>query len=207
MSDYRCTSYCPPFEKISEGKAALLKEIRKTHPKAQNIYKIVSERESAAHRGFLRIFNYKCCYCGCSVSILPAQLFEVDHLKPVKSEDKEENINALSNLVLACRICNGGKLAFWFKEMSNEWSPENGIMHLFFRDELFNIVVNSDHNANPNVMDLYCKLELGAQFRRLDFLLMSLGGYLHTLPQGSKKRSVLLEVYHELYKKRNSVGI
>lgn len=209
MSDYRCTQFCPPYGKVLEGKAALLKEIRRTHPRAQNIYKIVSKRGTAAHSGFFQIFNGKCCYCGCSVNIMPAALFEVDHLKPkIKNTDEKENLDALNNLVLACCMCNSGKLAYWNLEISNEWSPENnGIAKLFFRDILFNILVNSEYQSNPDVMELYKLLKLEDQFRRLDYLLMSICGYLETLPKGSEKRIVLLEAYQDLLKKRNYIGI
>lgn len=209
MSDYRCTPYCTPFEEVDKKKADLLYEIRKTHPRARNIYRIVSVRNTDEHRAFFQVYNNKCCYCGCSITVLSAQLFEIDHIKPqAVAAEPRENVNDLNNLALACRACNGGKLDYWFKEMSNEWNPDSsGITWLFFRDDLYNIRIADGYLSNPKVTKLYEYLKLGAQFRRLDYLLMAMYGYMKTLPQGSEKSAALLNFYHALLKKRNYIGV
>lgn len=209
MSDYRCTPYCPPFHNIPEKKRTLLEEIRKTHKRAKDIYRIVKARENDAHKGFFALYNDKCAYCGCSVDILSAQLFEVDHLKP--KSDKEtpsEELNALDNLVLSCRNCNNGKSDYWFQELSEEWSPDGcGIAEIFNRDNQFNIVVASSYKADTRVKELFKELKMGEQYRRLDYLLMSMKGYIKTLPLDSDKRRLLIDIFCELLEKRNRVGI
>ena len=209
MSDYRCTPYCPPFKDVKEKKTALLGEIRKTHPRACNIYNIVNIRGSVEHRAFFQIYNGKCCYCGCSFKVLSAQLFEVDHLKPKTGPaKKKENLHMLNNLVLACRTCNGGKLNYWFNELSQEWNPDNdGITQLFIRDNLYNILIDDKYQSNTDVNDLYRYLKLGSQFRRLDYLLMTMYGYIQTLPRETEKAISLLRVYTLLLEKRNIIGI
>ena len=209
MSDYRCTPYCAPFVEIEKKKVALLTEIRRRHPRARNIYKIVRSRGTEDHKAFFKMYNDKCCYCGCSVTVLSVQSFEVDHIKPQAAfPERSADVNALPNLSLACRKCNGGKLAFWSKEMNGEWNPDNGgITRLFYRDNFYNILINEGFDLNPVVLELYDKLKLKEQIRRLDYLLMSLDGYINSLSQESKKRDQLSSICYELIKKRNHVGI
>jgi len=57
MNDYRCTPYCPPYGCLSSGKRELLKEIRKKHPRTENIYSIVRARGSDEHRAFLQLYH------------------------------------------------------------------------------------------------------------------------------------------------------
>lgn len=209
MSDYRCTPYCPPFGNIKNKKTALLRKIRLTHPRAQNIYNIIKGRGSKEHVDFLKIYNYKCCYCGCSVKILSAMLFEVDHLKPISSSaEPTQNLNGINNLVLSCRNCNGWKLAYYVDELSDAWSPDNeGISQLFNRDHLYNICIDEKYQANDHTIELYDRLKLGAQFRRLDYLLMSIDGYIKKHTTETRTRTTLLELFAFLHEKRNFIGI
>lgn len=209
MNDYRCTPYCPPYGCLSSGKRELLKEIRKKHPRTENIYSIVRARGSEEHRAFLQLYHCKCVYCGCSVNIIPIGLFHVDHLKPKSDEHTDIcELNSLDNLVLACQSCNTAKSDFWFPELSEQWSPDgDGIAELFFRDELFYIRVNPSHEDSKNVLAFYEQLKLFEQFRRLDYLLMSIQGYASALPEESTKRQRLNEILVFLMNKRNLVGI
>ena len=209
MKDYRCTQYCPSFEAIPQRKPSLLREIRKGHPRAKNIYTIVHKSGTEEHRAFFDLYNNKCAYCGCSVNVIPAQLFNVDHIKPKADKTTPfTKLNAIENLVLSCRTCNAGKSDFWFQELSNEWSPDGeGIATIFVRDDLFNILIGPEYNGNVNVKTLFEKLRLGEQHRRLDYLLMSIYGYVRTLPEDSEKRRSLLEVGRTLQDKRNRIGL
>lgn len=209
MKDYRCTQFCSSFETIPQRKPALLQEIRKAHLRAKNIYSIVSKSGTEEHRAFFDLYNNKCAYCGCSINVIPAQLFNVDHIKPKADKATPANkLNAIENLVLACRTCNAGKSDFWFEELSNEWSPDGeGLATIFTRDDLFNILIGPEYTGNENVKTLFEKLRLGEQHRRLDYLLMSIYGYARTLPEGSEKRRSLLEVGRTLQDKRNRIGL
>ena len=209
MKDYRCSQYCSSFETLPQRKPALLKEIRKAHLRAKNIYSIVSKSGTEEHRAFYDLYNNKCAYCGCSINVIPAQLFNVDHIKPKADKATPANkLNAIENLVLACRTCNAGKSDFWFEELSNEWSPDGeGLATIFVRDDLFNILIGSEYTDNENVKTLFEKLRLGEQHRRLDYLLMSIYGYVRTLPEDSEKRQALLEVGRTLQDKRNRIGL
>ncbi len=209
MKDYRCTQYCSSFETLPQRKPALLKEIRKAHLRAKNIYSIVSKSGTEEHRAFYDLYNNKCAYCGCSINVIPAQLFNVDHIKPKADKATPANkLNAIENLVLACRTCNAGKSDFWFEELSNEWSPDGeGLATIFVRDDLFNILIGSEYTDNENVKTLFEKLRLGEQHRRLDYLLMSIYGYVRILPEDSEKRQALLEVGRTLQDKRNRIGL
>lgn len=209
MKDYRCTQYCPSFEAIPKRKPLLLKIIRKAHPRARNIYMIINKSGTDEHRAFFDLYNNKCAYCGCSVDVIPAQLYNIDHIKPSAIKAiPAENPNALDNLVLACRTCNAGKSDFWFEELSDKWSPDGeGIATLFVRDELFRIRIAPKYTDDENITILFEKLRFGDQQRRLDHLLMSIYGYAKTLPNGSEKRQSLLEVGRMLQSKRNRKGL
>ena len=209
MTDYRCTSFCPSFQDIVNKKKALGDEISKNHRQSRNHYGFVSKRGTEEHCNFVKIFNEKCGYCGCSLDIVPVSLFEIDHIEPAsRVVDSERNLNDIENLVLACRTCNGGKLDFWTQELGSIWRPDDGgICQVFERDELYNIKVTSDYADNEKVKELFERLKLNGQIRRLDYLLMSMLGYMETLSSDDPKKAKLQEVYIQLLNKRNRICV
>ena len=209
MTDYRCTAFCPPFQDIVNKKKALGNEISKNHRQSRNHYGFVRKRGTEEHRSFLKIFNEKCGYCGCSLDIVPASLFEIDHIEPAsRAENGERHLNDIENLVLACRTCNGGKLAFWTHELGSTWRPDDGgICQVFERDELYNIKVAPNYADNENAKELFERLKLNEQIRRLDYLLMSMLGYMRTLSANDPKKATLQDVYIQLLNKRNRICV
>ena len=84
MTDYRNTKYCPSWDKLSDGKEGLLKQIRIEHKRARDIYKYVSKHDGYK-KDFASVYNYKCAYCGVSIDLLPIDSFEIDHVRYKKS--------------------------------------------------------------------------------------------------------------------------
>lgn len=209
MTDYRCTSFCLPFQDIVKKKKVLGDEISRKHRQSRNHYSYISKRGTEEHSSFVKIFNEKCGYCGCSLDIVPVSLFEIDHIEPAsRVVDSERNLNDIENLVLACRTCNGGKLDFWTQELGSTWRPDDGgICQVFERDELYNIKVASDYADNIKAKELFERLKLNGQIRRLDYLLMSMLGYIETLSSDDPKKAKLQEVYIQLLNKRNRICV
>ena len=209
MSDYRCTPYGPSFDNVPGKKDEFKDAMSKKHRRAKNWYRIVNPRGSSEHKAFAGIYGYKCAYCGTSVKIIPAQLFDVDHIRPQADKSiSAEEINALDNLVLACHDCNNGKSDYWFSDLSGKWSPDGmGIAQIFVRDDSYTIHISEGFDNDDNVCELYRVLKLGEQYRRLDYLLMMMKGYIDTLPEGSKKRLTLTDICNRLHEKRNCVGL
>lgn len=174
--DYRLTKSCESFGNISEKKKVLMNEIKSAHPRAKDIHKIVSENASEFKSKFLKVYCYRCAYCGTSIRINVKSQFEIDHFIPKTSKRfrSETDAGFIGNLVLACHTCNHNKSNFELSESSQEiLNPDlEKIKKIYYRDNMFYIRVSQD--ASQEAIDFYKKLELGRETCRIDYLLLSM---------------------------------
>ena len=203
-NDYRNTEYCPILENVADKKKTLEKNIKIAHPRQKIMYNKVHKRNTIFNKEFCDIYNCKCAYCGVSMEILPAMLFEVDHFVAESLFDDKEEAGKLDNLVLACYQCNRNKKEF---EISEEYieqlSTDNGqIANVFIRDNEYYIRISDAYIHDGTVKSFYDQLQLVHQTRRLDYLLMSMQG-LHKKIEGTAQGGKLAEAILILQRKRN----
>lgn len=209
QNDYRNTIYCPKFEDIDKKKANLKKKIiEEDHRRSRNFYELI-KKDINYKKEYFKIYNYKCAYCGTSISILESGLFELDHFK--NKADHDDNVNDISNIILSCKFCNRQKSSFNVDNISAFINPDNNeITKIFYRDKDYYIKIKQPFSENKDINDFYNKLKLNYQFRRLDFLLLNLNGLI-TKIKGSdfnnkeKINLILLELKNMLQKKRNLI--
>lgn len=79
IGDYRVSRFCPVFNNIQDKKDDLVQLIRQKHPRATDLYAIISPNKSEFKIPFMSVYNCKCSYCGVSIDIIPKDNFEVDH--------------------------------------------------------------------------------------------------------------------------------
>jgi len=203
-NDYRNTEYCPILENVVDKKKTLEKNIRIAHPRQKIMYNKVCKRNTAFNKEFCDIYNCKCAYCGVSMEILPAMLFEVDHFVAESLFDDKEEAGKVDNLVLACYQCNRNKKEF---EISEEYiaqlSTDDGqIANVFFRDNEYYIRIRDTYIHDETINSFYNQLQLMHQTRRLDYLLMNMQG-LHKRIEGTAQGGKLAEAILILQRKRN----
>lgn len=203
-NDYRNTEYCPILENVVDKKKTLEKNIRIAHPRQKIMYNKVRKRNTTFNKEFCDIYNCKCAYCGVSMEILPAMLFEVDHFVAESLFDDKEEAGKVDNLVLACYQCNRNKKEF---EISEEYiaqlSTDDGqIANVFFRDNEYYIRISDSYIHDETINNFYNQLQLMHQTRRLDYLLMSMQG-LHKRIEGTAQGGKLAEAILILQRKRN----
>ena len=146
-NDYRNTEYCPMLENVGDKKKALEEKIRSAHPRQKIMYNKVHNRNTTFNKEFCSIYNCKCAYCGVSMDILPAALFEVDHFVAESLFDDKEEAGKVENLVLSCYQCNRNKKEF---EITGEYieklnTDDGKIANIFFRDEKYYIRIKEDY--------------------------------------------------------------
>lgn len=181
MRDFRRTEYCLEYGDVKKKKENLLIEIRKEHPRAEDIHTIVSKRNSKFNKSFTDIYNKKCAYCGISIDVIGIEEFEIDHFifkNHPRFNGSKAKASHIENLVLSCSLCNGKKSDFNFlDEDANLFNPDLGeYPTLYKRDEDYKIIINEKHVENMNVLAFYNILLLGSELRRIDYLLMQLFG-------------------------------
>lgn len=64
IDDYRNTVYCPQYSDIGDKKKKLVEEIRKKHPRANDMHAIIHPNDGVYKDDFMNIYNHKCAYCG-----------------------------------------------------------------------------------------------------------------------------------------------
>lgn len=203
-NDYRNTEYCPTLENVIDKKSSLDEKIRKEHPRIKILYNKINERNSKYNAKFREIYNCKCVYCGTSIDILPATLFEVDHFVAESLYDSKEEAGKIENLVLSCYKCNRNKKDF---SIENRYIDvlnidSGNITKVFYRDKQYYIKVREVYENDEIIKEFYKKLQFNHQVRRLDYLLMNMVG-LHKKIEGTKQGEKLAECILMLQKKRN----
>jgi len=204
--DYRNTDYCPSLDNICYKKLKLRKKIISQHSRCRNFYSFVS-KESGSYKGdFLKIYNEKCAYCGNSIENLTMDQFEIDHFVD-RSCFGSNHIGAgkMKNLVASCRTCNRLKSDFpirgKYKVLFDAYS---GLPRIFERLDDFSIAIRTEFQNDTIINSFYSQLGFDRQFRRIDFLLLTLRGMVHD-PELSKQKSELCDILLNLQEKRNKV--
>lgn len=178
MDDYRRSKYCVPFKNITSNKNKLLKKLKSDFPKLEDVYSKIRENDKEYKMEFMKIYNYKCSYCGVSLDILNKRMFEIDHYISKKADKFKNNNNAneIENLVLACQFCNRKKSDFLVSdsEYSLLYPDTEKIKKIFYRDEQYYIKITNEYSQNETIKKFYEQLEMVGEVRRLDFLLISL---------------------------------
>lgn len=205
-NDYRNTEYCPSLEDLENKKNDLEKEIKIAHPRQKIMYNKIHDRDTTYNKKFCRIYNCKCAYCGVSMDILPATLFEVDHYIAESLFDDKAEAGRVNNLVLACYQCNRNKREFIIEgEYIEKLNTDDGkIAQIFYRDDKYYIKINDDYIEDKTINEFYNQLQLGHQTRRLDYLLINMQG-LHKKLEGTVQGGRLAEAILMMQKRRNKV--
>ena len=160
----------------------------------------------------MKVYNYRCSYCGVSLDILNKRMFEIDHYIPKKADKFKNNNNAnkIENLVLACQFCNRKKSDFLISD--SEYSllyPDNEeIKKIFYRDEKYYIKIENEYSQNETIKKFYEQLEMDGEVRRLDFLLISLLNFKKKYRNKLENLHILNElsdIIEKLKKKRNII--
>lgn len=203
-NDYRNTVYCSPLVELEKKKKELNEEICKEHPRARIIYNQIKDTDSSYKGKFMKIYNYKCSYCGNSIDNISSTLFEVDHYICESSFASKEVAGKIENLVLACYDCNRSKSSFLIdKAYIDTLNPDREeIIDVFCRDDLYYIQISEKYKEDEFVKNFYEQLQLGFQVRRLDFLLMNIRGLCGRL-DGKPQADKLNVVLRKLQQKRN----
>jgi len=203
-NDYRNTNYCPILDDVVGKKKVLEEKIRKAHPRQKIMYNKVHDRDTSFNKEFCTIYNCKCAYCGVSMEILPATLFEVDHFVAESLFEEKEKAGDVNNLVLACYQCNRNKKAFEIRdEYIKKLNVDDGeITKVFFRDDKYYIRIEDAYVDDEVVGSFYNQLQLINQTRRLDYLLSNMQG-LHKKLEGTAQGYKLAEAIVILQRKRN----
>lgn len=180
-TDYRETKLSENvYSDVKNKKKELLSKIKKKHPKAKDIYKIVSSSNTVFHSGFMDVYHCKCAYCGISNRIIPSSDFEIDHVICKKSpffiKNTTKSANGIANLVLACRTCNRKKSDFDLSSpLAQCLHPDNPLItQVFTRDDEYNIHIAESYSGNAVVEEFYKQIALGEGIHQLDYVLMSL---------------------------------
>lgn len=179
MNDYRETKYCQDLSGIPERKSQFMEEFNKEHPRARDVHAYVSPNNSKYKTKFIDVYKGKCAYCGVSISLMPKEMFEIDHYLPKEMSRFKTKADAgyIENLILSCRTCNHNKSSFEISdELHNTLHPDyEEIKNAFYRDDLFYIRVS---DGQPSVaIQFYNQLQLGRETARIDYLLMCMRGF------------------------------
>lgn len=207
VDDYRNTTYRTHFSDIARKKEELINKIRINHPRTEDMYSIISPNNSTYKDDFMKIYDYKCSYCGVSIDVIPRTNFEVDHFIFKESEKFKENSKPgnIENLVLACHDCNRSKGTFEIPDNKYIalYPDKEEIKRSFIRDENFYIKISDEKNDDETINSFYKKLELGSEMHRVDYLLMSMIELKENISGNICISSLLGDAIDKLHTKRN----
>ena len=212
MDDYRRSKYCVPFKNITLSKNKLLKKLKSDFPKLEDVYLKIRENDEQYKMEFMKVYNYRCSYCGVSLDILNKRMFEIDHYISKKADKFKNNNNAnkIENLVLACQYCNRKKSDFFISdsEYSLLYPDTEKIKKIFYRDEQYYIKITNEYSQNETIKKFYEQLEMIGEVRRLDFLLISLLNFKKKYRNKLENLHILNElsdIIEKLKEKRNII--
>lgn len=207
INDYRNTEFCKKITKISRKKKKLLVILQKEHPRGKINYNIIKNHY---REKFYSIYNYKCAYCGASMETLSMDRLEIDHFIHESSFGKD-NIKAgeIKNLITACYACNRRKGSFLI-ENPKKFNPDfKTFKKLFYRNNKYEIKISYKYLNDEQVIKFYNILKLGAEFRKLDFLILKFSKFIEKLEKTEGNEAEILNLtksYFELVKKRNRIN-
>lgn len=207
INDYRNTEFCKKITKISRKKKKLLVILQKEHPRGKINYNIIKNHY---REKFYSIYNCKCAYCGASMETLSMDRLEIDHFIHESSFGKD-NIKAgeIKNLITACYACNRRKGSFLI-ENPKKFNPDfKTFKKLFYRNNKYEIKISYKYLNDEQVIKFYNILKLGAEFRKLDFLILKFSKFIEKLEKTEGNEAEILNLtksYFELVKKRNRIN-
>ena len=179
MCDYRNTPLCNQLINIKYKKDVLQRAILKEHPKVENIYHNVKNRELKYFDALMELYNFKCAYCGVSVDVYDLKLFEIDHYIHKASFKDKKLAGQITNLKFSCYNCNRKKRDFCIEEDYQKLLDPDDVFitKVFKRTPGYSIVISEEYKDDSFIKSFYTKLAFNSQFRRLDFLLMNMINY------------------------------
>ncbi len=206
-NNYRNTTYCLNLSDIEKKKTELNEEILKEHPRTKIIYKKIKDNSGPYKTKFMKIYNYKCSYCGASVHNIGLNLFEIDHYICESSFASEIAAGKIENLVLSCYDCNRSKSNFIIEEEYKDiLNPDlQKINEVFYRDEYYYTRISEKYKTDAFINLFYKQLKLEYQTRRLDFLLMNIRGLCKNIEEKPKVEK-LYTILEKLQEKRNIIN-
>jgi len=191
-NDYRNTEYTNHDFSLGSKKIDFMDEFRIRHPRAENIYNYIRNRQNGFNRTFRFIYYEKCAYCGINTQVIDSSKFEVDHFIPESVLRLDlgytyAHINGIDNLVNSCQMCNRGKTNFLSsKENIDLLHPDNNKLPLIFeRLDDYSIRIREEYKGNTDIKKFYLDLNFENQLRRLDFLLMEMKDFCDIYPTES----------------------
>lgn len=206
-NDYRNTMYCPELEDLADKKLKVVNMIKKQYPRARDMHAYISKNDYQYKMEFMKAYNCKCGYCGVAISIVPKEMFEIDHYIYEKSKKfcgKKAAAGFIENLLLACHYCNHKKGSFEIPDKDMQYLyPDGTIMDTFKRDEKYYIRIADTFIENKTVVKFYEQVRLGSEIHRIDFLLMNMIGLLDKTDSNSKTYNELGKIIEKLRIKRN----
>lgn len=205
--NYRNTRYCPELDGIVKRKEGVKNEVLEDYPHATDMHRYVSKNDDKYKTSFMKAYNFKCAYCGVSISIFPKEMFEIDHYINEKSFPSKKDAGYIENLKLACKTCNHNKLAFNISEVNlKTLDPDNTIINeVFIRDDDYYINISDKYSSNTEIVDFYNQLGLHTEARRLDYLLMNMIGWQTQSFNKNRKSNLIGQAIEILRTKRNLV--
>ena len=154
-NDYRNTTYCPELVDVERKKEELKQVIRVNgHPTTNNFYEIIRDEYK---REYLKIYNYKCSYCGVSVLTTGYHMFEIDHYKNKASYPTITAAGKMDNLVVSCYTCNRSKGEMKIaSEYIDKLQPDKvEIRNFFYRDDDYSIKIATDYQSDLEIIKFY----------------------------------------------------
>ena len=217
IDDYRYTKYEKKNPNMINDKIKFIKLLQKKHKRTDNHYALIRNNSDNYKLEYLKIFDYKCVYCGNSLENIPIYLFEIDHyINQASSVNNSSNqVNHIDNLFPACKICNSKKSNITFKNKYIDlFEPCTNIQNVFYRDELYNIRICKEYCDDEFIKLFYTKLKLDNDARRIDYLLLCMRGLVKkvkSLKLSSKLNEELSNKLNELIivlqSKRNCISV
>ncbi len=219
MHDYRFagSQYNKSFFDLKEKKELYMKDLKRKHPRAKDIYNIIKTKSNTENEDFRYLYNNTCVYCGVNIKVIDSSKFEVDHVIPKSilktkvtlptylSSYTEAHIHNINNLVCSCQACNRWKTAFFCNDEKNTdiLHPDEDKLHtIFFRNDNYEITMYEKYKDIEDIVQFYEMLKLGSQIRRIDYLLVEINDYIDSLDKTDKRYNLISDLLRKIERKR-----
>jgi len=205
---------CKPLIGVQSKKNALETAIIMSHPNQKIMYNKIHQKKNDYFTRFAEIYNFKCAYCGVSSKFQSIDLFEIDHYVCEKAfEDSpagRAEAGRAENLVFSCYACNRNKGSLHItEEYLNLLNPDdNSIASIFNREVDYSISINPEYSNDAFINSFFEKLMLGAEFRRLDYLLLELISHEYKMREHNVKAANEISAkIVQILEKRNTISV
>lgn len=210
--DYRRVDEKTFCDDVENKKVKLLQKLGK---RIKVHYDHIKNRDSLANTEFLSIYGFSCVYCGIGELFINRTDLEVDHFvcesafkqtvngKEIIDRKSAGNIN---NLVASCSLCNRRKSNLIISsDTANLINiDKNLIANVFERDKKsFKILIKDEYKNNLGIVELYHKLNLGSDLKRLEYMGLKLDYIIKNNNLDDENLSKLREILIILIKRHN----